>query len=363
MVMNPQQPSQPRGGLLGLFDKATTVSEDTGLSPLQNFAAALDPLIMKDMRIGADIRQQGVQRVADMSRNKTVAMLLAQGRKDLADAVMNRTIGAKEAFSVMQSEAAADKAFQRQKDLAAFSAGLRAPKDNRTAQIKNYEYFLAQGKTPDEAAALAKTGDVFNLGGEKPNAFQLAQAKKQADQYASYAEGAMAAQDALGNLSVMEQLTSQPGFYSGSMAERVLQVKKAAVAMGADPDLVKDEESFMAIARKTALDVMGGSLGVGFSNADRDFVTAMVPGLENTPKGNAEIIRIQRQIQQRRIDLAVLTDQYIEQNGNLSGFTKFVKDWAEENPLFPKAQSAASSGDGKERVWDQSLNNGNGGFR
>jgi len=57
MVMNPQQPSQPRGGLLGLFDKATTVSEDTGLSPFQNFAAALDPLIMKDMRIGADIRQ------------------------------------------------------------------------------------------------------------------------------------------------------------------------------------------------------------------------------------------------------------------------------------------------------------------
>ncbi len=363
MVMNPQQPSQPRGGLLGLFDKATTVSEDTGLSPFQNFAAALDPLIMKDMRIGADIRKQGVQRVADMSRNKTVAMLRAQGRDDLADAVLNRTIGVKDAFSVMQSEAAADKAFQRQKDLAAFSAGLKAPADNRTAQIKNYEYFLAQGKTPDQAAALAKTGDVFNLGGEKPNAFQLAQAKKQAEQYSSYAEGAMAAQDALGNLSVMEQLTSQPGFYSGSMAERVLQVKKAAVAMGADPDLVKDEESFMAIARKTALDVMGGSLGVGFSNADRDFVTAMVPGLENTPKGNAEIIRIQRQIQQRRIDLAVLTDQYIDQNGNLSGFTKFVKDWAEENPLFPKAQSAASSGDGKERVWDQSLNNGNGGFR
>ena len=127
MVMKPQQPSQPRGGLLGLFDKATTVSEDTGLSPFQNFAAALDPLIMKDMRIGADIRQEGVRRVADMSRNKTVAMLRAQGRDDLADAVLNRTIGVKDAFSVMQSEAAADKAFQRQKDLAAFTAGLKAP--------------------------------------------------------------------------------------------------------------------------------------------------------------------------------------------------------------------------------------------
>ena len=118
MVMNPQQPSQPRGGLLGLFDKATTASEDTGLSPFQNFAAALDPLIMKDMRIGADIRQQGVQRVADMSRNKTVAMLRAQGRDDLADAVLNRTIGVKDAFSVMQSDKAADLAFRRQQSLA-----------------------------------------------------------------------------------------------------------------------------------------------------------------------------------------------------------------------------------------------------
>jgi hypothetical protein len=365
MVMNPQQPSQPRGGLLGLFDKAMKVDDDTGLSPLQNFAAALDPLILKDLRGGQGIRQQGVQRAASMSKNKTVDMLRQQGRNDLADAVMNGTIAAKEAFGVMQSEKAADTAFQRQKDLAAFSAGLKAPTDSRTAQIKNYEYFLAQGKTPDEAAALAKTGDVFNLGGEKPSAFQLAQAKKQADTYASYSEGGMAAQDALNNLSIMEQLASEPGFYSGAMADQVLQVKRAAVAMGASPDLVESEETFNAIAKKTALDVMGGSLGVGFSNADRDFVTSMVPGLQNTPSGNAAIIDIQRKIQKRRIDLAVLADQYAEQNGNLSGFAKFTKDWAEENPLFPKAEAAASatSGGGKERIWDQSMNNGRGGFR
>lgn len=101
MVMKPQQPSQPRGGLLGLFDKAMKTDQDTGLSPLQNFAAALDPLILKDLRGGEGIRQQGVQRAASMSKNKTVDMLRAQGRNDLADAVMNRTIGAKEAFSVL----------------------------------------------------------------------------------------------------------------------------------------------------------------------------------------------------------------------------------------------------------------------
>lgn len=120
MVMNPdQQANKPRGGLLGLFDKAMKTDEDTGLSPLQNFAAALDPLILKDLRGGEGIRQQGVQRAATMSKNKTVDMLRQQGRNDLADAVMNRTIGAKEAFGILQSEKAANLAFSRQQALAA----------------------------------------------------------------------------------------------------------------------------------------------------------------------------------------------------------------------------------------------------
>ena len=139
MVMTPEeqkmmgnaQASQPRGGLLGMFDKAMKTNDETGLSPLQNFAAALDPLIMKDMRAGQNIRQQGAQRASTISKNKTVDMLRKQGRIDLANAVMNGTIGAKEAFSVMQGEKSADTAFQRQKDLAAYQAGLKgraAPK-------------------------------------------------------------------------------------------------------------------------------------------------------------------------------------------------------------------------------------------
>ena len=172
MVMKPEdqnmmgnaQASQPRGGLLGLFDKAMTTNEETGLSPLQNFAAALDPLIMKDMRGGEGIRKQGAQRVGTMSKNKTVDMLRKQGRNDLADAVMNGTIGAKEAFGVMQGEKSADTAFQRQKDLAAFNAGLTAPKDNRSTLIQNYEYFKSRGLSDKDAMAQVRSGTTINTG-------------------------------------------------------------------------------------------------------------------------------------------------------------------------------------------------------
>jgi len=162
MVMNPdQQANKPRGGLLGLFDKAMKTDEDTGLSPLQNFAAALDPLILKDLRGGEGIRQQGVQRAATMSKNKTVDMLRQQGRNDLADAVMNRTIGAKEAFSVMQSEKAADLAFSREKQLKQMGTGLGG---NSEFAQKFRIYKSANPDMPDaEILQLLQAEDKSNL--------------------------------------------------------------------------------------------------------------------------------------------------------------------------------------------------------
>jgi len=157
MVMNPQQPSQPRGGLLGLFDKAMKTNEDTGLSPLQNFAAALDPLILKDLRGGEGIRQQGVQRAASMSKNKTVDMLRKQGRDDLANAVMNNTIGAREAFSVLQSEKAANLAFSRQQALA-------AGKTKDTALIRNAIAAGLKPGTEEYSKYILSGGDVYGTG-------------------------------------------------------------------------------------------------------------------------------------------------------------------------------------------------------
>ena len=161
MVMNLQdeEMNKPRGGLLGLFDKAMKSDDDTGLSPLQNFAAALDPLILKDLRGGEGIRQQGAQRAASMSKNKTVDMLRKQGRNDLANAVMNGTIGAKEAFSVMQGEKSADTAFGRQKDLIQLKSGLDSSPNVQSSKL-----------LPDDSGVVMtmRNGDVVvkTVGGE-----------------------------------------------------------------------------------------------------------------------------------------------------------------------------------------------------
>lgn len=154
-----QKPDEPmRGGLLGLFDKAKAANQTTGLNPLQRGAAALDALIMPELRMGQSIRQQGATRAADMSRNRTVETLRAQGRDDLAQAVLDGTIGGKEAFGVMQSEAAADKAFGRQKDLAAYQAGLKGPAAPKTYEFQAVVQALMSANpnlSPEEALNMA----------------------------------------------------------------------------------------------------------------------------------------------------------------------------------------------------------------
>ena len=221
MVMTPEeqkmmgnaQTSQPRGGLLGMFDKAMKTNDETGLSPLQNFAAALDPLIMKDMRAGQNIRQQGAQRASTISKNKTVDMLRKQGRIDLANAVMNGTIGAKEAFSVMQGEKAADTAFRRQQALA-------GGKSKDTALMRNAISAGLKPGTEEYSKYILSGGDVYGTGAPV--------------EFGPLEKGTMMVQgrDANGNLTY--QVVPIPGSQADVDAQRVVtsdQAGKSAQAI------------------------------------------------------------------------------------------------------------------------------------
>lgn len=73
------------GGMLrGLLDYASEKSPDTGLTRFQSFAAALDPLIMPEMRAGTAIRQAGQTRLDQGKVNKTVEWLKKNGYADIA---------------------------------------------------------------------------------------------------------------------------------------------------------------------------------------------------------------------------------------------------------------------------------------
>jgi len=97
---NMQQQGGMRGLLSTLKDKATAVNPQTGLTGLQTFAAALDPLILPELRGGGEaIRKQGAQRVASGNKNRTIEMLRARGRDDLADMLERGMISPTDAAS------------------------------------------------------------------------------------------------------------------------------------------------------------------------------------------------------------------------------------------------------------------------
>jgi hypothetical protein len=146
-----QEEQQPRGllGSLGIqkmeegaagetgqrFYERDTF-KDTAAALAQGFAAmGSSPALQK---MTADIASQ---RSEAKARNKTVEYLRANGREDLADMIAQGMISGKDAAGVM----------------------LAKPEDNRTALIQNYEYFIAQGMTPEEAMAAVKTGNTTNL--------------------------------------------------------------------------------------------------------------------------------------------------------------------------------------------------------
>ena len=339
MVMNPQQPSQPRGGLLGLFDKAMKTDEDTGLSPLQNFAAALDPLILKDLRGGQGIRQQGVQRAASMSKNKTVDMLRKQGRDDLANAVMNNTIGAKEAFSVLQSEKAADTAFQRQKDLAAFSAGLSKQKLGQ--DLQKYKLAQAQGFNGtylefeqalqgfEPGPGLKALDETFAKTLDGTSATQLSAARQDAASVASVLE----------KLEAGEKLT---GPLIGSIPEEL----RALIY----PKSTQAQQLVEQVVQKNLRAILGGQ----FAQKEGEQLVRRAYNPKLTPQQNAARLRsLLLTLDAAAQSKQAQTDYFLNNNYSLRGYTGFagvptIEDFT--NALDGSTEVSESAGSKPKRI-------------
>jgi len=104
----PQQ--QQKQGLQGLLQRFMQPNQTTGLTGPENFAQALDALILPEARMGEQIRARGAQRLASGSRNQTIAMLQAKARggdriaAQVLAALETKAIDAKTAMATYLSE-------------------------------------------------------------------------------------------------------------------------------------------------------------------------------------------------------------------------------------------------------------------
>jgi hypothetical protein len=223
-------------------------------------------------------------------------------------------------------------------------------KADTTDEIKEYNFDTAQRRARGEPVLpfgewksnLRRAGATsVNVNtGEK--AFDKTVAEAEGKRFVDLNKAGQSAGAQLNSLDVMERATKDPNFYSGIGAERfALPLKQAISTFGGDPKAAASMEVFRSNASKQVMDSLGGSLGSGFSNADRDFVMSQVPGLQNTPEGNQQLIDISRKVAKRNQQIAQKARDYAKRNGGRldSGFDDELAQWSEKNPLFPRTQA------------------------
>jgi len=80
-----------------------------------------------------------------------------------------------------------------------------------------------------------------------------------------------------------------------------------------------------------------GGMGMPGALSDRDirFLKDSQIGIDRSPEGNRRMLQAFRLMEQRKIELARLADEYMTEHGRLdAGFNRVVRDYANANPLF-----------------------------
>jgi hypothetical protein len=213
----------------------------------------------------------------------------------------------------------------------------------RLAQSQGYKGSILD-YLKEKAAAGASRTNVNVSSGEKE--FDKAVGKDYGETFVGINKAGRDATGAINNLNIMENLTRDPNFYSGTGGEIVTRLKQAGVSTGFLPEgAASANEVFQKVSQKAVVDNLG-SLGAGVSNADRQFIQGTVPNIANTPEGNRQIIGMGRKIEQRKQQVAKLARDYASKHGGRidAGFDDFLADWSEKNPLFPEGAIPGRTG-------------------
>ena len=184
-----------------------------------------------------------------------------------------------------------------------------------------------------------------NVNTEGDTAWEKESAKLFAQRYDTLTTQAQSAQQMLG-LYDIAQSALDAGMRTGVMGGGEQAVRQLGLVMGiGDADKVAGAELLTSVTNRMALQMRNPDSGMGMPGAvsDRDlrFLKDAQIGLDRSPEGNRRMLEAFRALEQRKVEVAALADQYIEQNGRLDvGFNKMVREYAETNPMFDERASA-----------------------
>jgi hypothetical protein len=290
-------PQQRRGGLGGIMDYLGTPSPTTGLSRAEQFAAALDPLIMPELRAGEAIRARGAQRQAAATKNKTIEYLRRMGYDDYADAVESGSIGAKDIMNALVSKS------------------LEAPKDTRTAGMKEYAEAVKdgfKGTFLDYKTAISKAGATSISMGKGPDEF----AKLDAKTLSEVAQTGAAAKRNIARINRLESLLAKVP--TGMTAN----LKQLAGNFGVATEGLSDIQAAQGLINSLVPEQRPAGSGP-MSDADLELFKQSLPRIVNQPNGNQIIINTMRGIAQYDAMGAEIVQRY--RSGEITSAEAFAQ--------------------------------------
>ena len=218
----------------------------------------------------------------------------------------------------------------------------KPPKIDQPGSVQEYEYAKGQGYkgTFQDFEIEKKRAGATNVSvdtGDKESAKQMA--RHFAENYQTIYKAGISARDTLGNLD-LAQSALESGIRTGFGAEIEQSLRKIGASLGiGDVDKVASGELLSAVQNRMALQMRNPDSGMGMpgamSDADREFLKASQLGLDKSPDGNKAMLTAARALENRKLEVAKMADEYLEKNGALdAGFNRLVRDYAEKNPLF-----------------------------
>lgn len=208
-----------------------------------------------------------------------------------------------------------------------------------TGPVPNQPYQDYSIRKATAGASRTNLSPVFKQEGEESKAV----GKFFGEAYADIQKAGFMAQNTINRYDRLGQLLS--GVDTGKFAPLGLEAAKTAKALGLniDPTLA-NKEAAVALSSEIALQLRNPSGGAGMpgamSDADRNFLAGMVPGIEKTPEGRAQIIDTAKKLAKRDMDVARMAREYRAKNGTINeGFYNELARYSEANPLFGNASA------------------------
>lgn len=135
---------------------------------------------------------------------------------------------------------------------------------------------------------------------------------------------------AVSSLNSLNKLASLPAeqliggqFASGRVGATNL-LSTLGLASPTDVNKLNTSQEYQKVAGDVILQTLGGKLGSGFSNADREFIAGLVPQLETSSEARRKLIQFMQNKNQEIVQETIRLEDYARKNKGLSGYTSKI---------------------------------------